>query len=99
MASLSIHGSEEVSLTLRGPEENRILVTVRRWPYWSEVRVERDPLNAARILAVTLTTSRLNESTLREILRRSFGLSFPPEGGDSELPAAPPEPELRRRRW
>ncbi|HWQ13231.1 MAG TPA: hypothetical protein VNL77_10545 [Roseiflexaceae bacterium] len=98
MASLLIHGSEEVSLTLRGPEENRILVTVRRWPYWNQVRVERDPLDATRCLAVTLTTSRLNESTLREILRRSFGLSFPPGGGDSEILAAPREPGVRRRR-
>lgn len=98
MATLSTNGSDDLSLTLRGAREDRILATVRHWPHWSQVSVERDPANDARCLSVTLTTQRLYEATLREILRRSFGLNFPADGGDSELAADPPESERRRRR-
>lgn len=98
MTSLSTSATGEVSLTLRGATENRVLTTLRRWPHWSRHEIERDPTNADRYLAVTLITDQIYESTLREILRRSFGMTFPVDGGSSDI-----EPELpvkeRRRRW
>lgn len=96
MTTLSISASGEVCLTLRGAAENRILATVRRWPHWRHVALERDPDNMERCLAVTLIADQAHESTVREILKRSFGLTFPASGGSCELPPDPPPP-LRRR--
>jgi hypothetical protein len=87
-----------ISLTLRGAPEEIILATVRRWPHWSEVVVERDPVDSARCVAVTLITQRLYEPTLRSILERGFGLKFGAEGGESEMPPLPPAPPPRRGR-
>ena len=95
MTTLSIAETGELELTLRGEEENRILTTMRRWPYWLRVAIERDPVNAERTLAVTLTADRIYESTVREILRRSFGMTFPEAGGTHEIG---PEPQPSRRR-
>ena len=95
MATLSLAESGELHLTLRGTDENRILATVRRWPYWQRVDIERDPSDAERCLAVTLIADRVYESTVRDILRRSFGLMFPEEGGTRDIG---PEP-LPRPRW
>ena len=94
MTTLSIAETGELHLTLRGAEENRILATVRRWPYWQRVDIERDPANAERCLAVTLIADRAYESIVREILRRSFGMTFPEEGGSSDIG---PEPAPRSR--
>jgi hypothetical protein len=85
MSTLLISDSGELSLTLRGEAENQILTTLRRWPYWQRVAIERDPVNAERCVAVTLVTDQIYESTVREILRRSFGMTFPPTGGSSEI--------------
>lgn len=97
MTTLSISESGELSLTLRGAAEDRILTTVRRWPYWRRVDIERDPVNAARCLAVTLVTDQTYESTVREILKRSFGLTFPATGGSIEMAPEPPASTHRRR--
>src|SRR5215470_16109837 len=98
MTILYTSGSGELCLTLRGAAENRILTTLRRWPYWSRVDIERDPLNAAHCLSVTLVTGQEYESTLREILKRSFGMTFPAAGGSSEMaPEPPPRPSRRGR--
>lgn len=98
MATLGMHGPDSLSLTLRGPAEEIVLATVRRWPYWSQAIVERDPSDAARCLAVTLITQRLYEPTLRAILQRGFGLTFGAEGGDCEVvPPAEPKPRRGRR--
>jgi hypothetical protein len=99
VAILSAHDSDTLSLTLRGADEDRILTTIRRWPHWSTVAVERDPADRAQCLSVTLTTNRVYETTLREILRRSFGLNFPPDGGESVAAPAPPAREHKRRRY
>jgi hypothetical protein len=88
-----------LTLTLRGADEDRILATVRRWPYWDEVSIERDPADADHILSITLHTDRANEATLRAILERSFGMTFPAEGGDCAPDAAEPPPPVRRRRY
>jgi hypothetical protein len=96
MTTLSISESGEISLTLRGAAENRILATMRRWPHWRRVALERDPVNAQQYLAVTLIADQAHESTVRDILQRSFGLTFPETGGSCELPLEPPPP-LRRR--
>src|ERR687886_2065173 len=98
MTTLSIAATGELHLTLRGAEENRILATVRRWPYWQRVTIERDPINAERCLAVTLFADRLYESIVREILRRSFGMTFPDAGGSRHItPELPPTPRQRGR--
>jgi hypothetical protein len=96
MTTLDINTPGELRLTLRGAAENVILTTLRRWPHWQRAEVEHNPADAAECLAVTLITDRGQEPTLREILRRSFGMIFPPEGGDITLKLAP-TPEPRRR--
>jgi hypothetical protein len=85
MRTLSVSDSGELCLTLRGTAENQILATLRRWPYWRAVTIERDPTNAELCLAVTLITDQIYESTVRDILRRSFGMTFPATGGNSEI--------------
>jgi hypothetical protein len=42
-------------------------------------------MDASQYLSVTLITGRNQETTIREILRRSFGMSFSPEGGESGI--------------
>jgi hypothetical protein len=96
MTTLDMSTPGELRLTLRGEAENAILSTLRRWPYWLRVELEHDLTDTAQCVSVTLITGRNQEATLREILRRSFGLAFPPEGGDLTLRPAP-EPRSRRR--
>ena len=98
MTTLSISETGELHLTLRGAAEDRILTTVRRWPHWRRVDIERDPVNAARCLAVTLVTDQTYESTVREILKRSFDLTFPEAGGSRDLAPEQPAPTRRRGR-
>jgi len=95
MTILSIAESGELHLTLRGAEENRVLATMRRWPYWLRVDIERDPANAKRCLAVTLIADRAHESIVREILHRSFGMTFPETGGSRDI-GPEPLPSPRR---
>ena len=95
MATLSLAESGELQLTLRGMDENRILATVRRWSYWQRVDIERDPADAERCLAVTLIADRAYEPIVREILRRSFGMTFLEEGGICDIGPAP----LPKSRW
>jgi len=96
MATLDLSTTGEIRLILRGEEENAILTTLRRWPHWQRAEVEHNPANAAQCLAVTLITDRNQEATLREILRRSFGMAFPSEGGDLTMIQAPPPKPQRR---
>jgi len=98
MATLSTDAPGEVRLTLRGETDNRILDTLRRWPNWLRIDIERDPADSARTLSVTLVADQSHEAIVRDILKRSFSITFPEEGGDVVLP---PEPEVRthRRRW
>lgn len=96
MATLDVSGPDELRLTLRGAAENAILATLRRWPPWLRSEVEYDPADPTQCLAVTLITVRSQESTLREILRRSFGITFPPDGGDIVF-TPPPAPKPHRR--
>jgi hypothetical protein len=96
MTTLDLSTPGELRLILRGEEENIILTTLRRWPHWLRAEVEHDPINKAHTLAVTLITDRDQEATLREILRRSFGMTFPSEGGDITMrPPPPPKPQRR----
>jgi len=95
MTTLSLAETGELALTLRGAAENRILTTMRRWPYWQRVDIERDPTNNAICLAVTLVADRAYDSTVREILKRSFGMTFPEAGGSREIG---PEPAAKPRR-
>lgn len=96
MTTLDLSSPGELRLVLRGAGENAILATLRRWPHWLRAEVERDPADTAQCVSVTLVASRGQEATLREILRRSFGLTFPVEGG-SLTPVIPAAPASTRR--
>lgn len=96
MATLDVSTPGEVRLVLRGVAENVILNTLRHWPHWVGVEVERDPADRTQYLSLTLIANRNQEATIREVLRRSFGLTFPPEGGDRALPPPAPAPARRR---
>lgn len=96
MTTLDMSTPGELRLVLRGAAENAILNTLRYWPHWRGVEVERDPVDGAQYRSVTLIADRSQEATIREVLRRSFGMIFPPEGGNRELPPAPaPQPARR----
>jgi hypothetical protein len=96
MSTLDLSSPDEVRLVLSGAAENAILETLRRWPHWLRAEVKRDSADRRVILAVTLVSSRSHEVTIREILRRSFGLTFPLEGGTRAF-TPPPVPTPRRR--
>jgi hypothetical protein len=98
MTTLYRSESGELHLTLYGAAENRILTTLRRWPHWQRVAIERDPANASQCLALTLITDAEHESTLREILQRSFDMTFPAAGGSTPIGPEPPASTRRRRK-
>lgn len=98
MASLGFNTNGEVCLTLRGVDEDRVLTTLRGWPQWLRADIERDVLHPGRYTAVTLITSSIHEGTLREILKRSFGMVFPKEGGSCAALAIPILPARRGAR-
>lgn len=96
MTTLDLRMPGELRLVLRGATENAILNTLRSWSYWIRVELEPDPADATQYLSVTLITGRNQETTIRDVLRRSFGMTFPPEGGDCVLKAvAAPAPGRR----
>ncbi|NJO84855.1 MAG: hypothetical protein HC828_20215 [Blastochloris sp.] len=96
MTTLDLSTPGELRLTLSGAAENIILTTVRRWPHWLRAELERDPSDLTQCVSVTLVAERNQESTIRDILQRSFGMKFPVEGGSREL-VVPAVPEPRRR--
>ena len=99
MSTLDLSAPNQLRLVLRGAAENAILNTLRRWPYWREVEVERDPTDATKYLSVTLIADHSQEPAIREILWRSFRMTFPPEGGTCALPiVATPKPVRRGSR-
>ncbi|HEU5099188.1 MAG TPA: hypothetical protein VFU22_09220 [Roseiflexaceae bacterium] len=98
MTTLYRNESGEWQLTLYGAAENRILTTLRRWPHWQRVAIERDPLDPRQCLALTLITDQEHESTLREILQRSFAMTFPAVGGSMAIGPELAAPSKRRRR-
>lgn len=89
MAYLSYPSQAEVQLRL-GPQEDGILTVVRHCSWWTRAEVEGRLPGEARVSAVTLTAERAADATIREILRRSFQLIFPSDGGEGAL--APPHP-------
>lgn len=95
MALLSVTTAGELCLRLAGTSENRVLATLRRWPHWQRVAVERSPEDTAVCLSVTLATDPVNELALRNILKHGFGMTFPDGGGQSEG-TLPPEIEPKR---
>ncbi len=62
MITLFVSAAGELCLTLRGADENRILTTLRRLPYWQRADIERDPDDPERCLAVTLIADQSHES-------------------------------------
>lgn len=98
MTTLAKRSDGELWLTLRGEAENRILTVVRHWPHWLRFDIERDPHDSTVCLSVTLIADQSHETVVREILKRSFSLTFPEAGGDAKLePEQPASP--RKRRW
>lgn len=95
MAYLSYPSPGEVQLRL-GPQENAILTAVRRWGWWTRAEVEGRLPGDALVAAVILTADRGGDATIRRILRLSFQLVFPPEGG-AGAPAVAPRPGAGRR--
>jgi hypothetical protein len=95
LATLFTNQSGELCVTLRGSAEDRVLTTLRRWPHWLRADVERDQEDQTRCTAVTLITTQHHEGTIREILKRGFGLAFPVEGGSQDI-APEPVPIPRR---
>lgn len=87
MATLSISAEGELRLTLKGAEENDVLMTLRRWPHWLSATVERSPEDDAQIRSVTLVADPIHEPTLRGILKHGFGMTFPVDGGENETVA------------
>ena len=83
MAFLSYPSPTEVELRL-GPHENEILSVVRKVGWWTRAEFEGQVPGNAEVTAVLLRADRAMESTIREILHRSFQIVFPPEGGESE---------------
>jgi hypothetical protein len=97
MTTLHRNEAGEWHLTLYGAAENRILTTLRHWPHWQRIAIERDPLDAQQCLTLTLITDQEHESTLREILQRSFAMTFPAAGGSMALGPEPVTSKRRRR--
>jgi hypothetical protein len=96
MAELYTSETGELCLVLRGSAEDRILNTLRRWPYWRRADVERDPAHPELCVAVTLVTDRVHDQTVRSILQRSFGITFPAEGGSGTIASGSPANRGRR---
>jgi hypothetical protein len=96
MATLRHNADGDICVTLRGAAENRLLVTLRGWTHWLRYEFERDPQNPALCLSVTLITSPLHEVAVRELFKRGFGMTFPPEGGSCAPPPPVIEPPRRR---
>ncbi len=94
MAHLSYPSATEVQLRL-GAQENAILTVVRHWGWWTHAAVEGQLPGDPQVSAVILTAARGADQTIREILRRSFQIVFPTEGGAGTLMAT--EPNARRR--
>jgi hypothetical protein len=96
MAELYTSATGELCLVLRGSAEDRILHTLRRWPHWRRVDIERDPAHPERCLSVTLITDQMHDQTVRSVLQRSFGMKFPAEGGTSDIVVEPSTSRGRR---
>jgi len=84
MAYLNYPSTTEVQLQLDA-KEGAILAVVRGCPWWTKADIER-ALGSTLVTSVTLTTTQAMDSTLRRILRMSFGLVFPKEGGVGHHP-------------
>lgn len=96
MATLDMNTPGELRLVLRGAAENVILNTLRRWQHWLSVEVERDPADGTKYLSVTLIADNNQESAIREILWRSFRMTFPSEGGNCSLATVATSKSVRR---
>ena len=98
MAHLSYPSATEVQLRL-GAQENAILTVVRHWGWWTHAAVEGQLPGDPQVAAVILTAQRGADQTIREILRRSFQIVFPTEGGDGTLVTTEPDARPRHRRY
>jgi hypothetical protein len=92
MSKLFLNQRGQLCLALRGAADNPILTTFRHWPHWRDVQIEHDS-KTRQCVAVTLITDLTYEPTVRAILKRSFGLTFPDFPHESVLT---PAPRIRR---
>lgn len=83
MAHLRYPSSSELELQL-GPHENEILSVVRHCGWWTRAKIEGRAPGEAEVVAVSLFADRSMDTTVREILQRSFQLIFPVDGGEGE---------------
>jgi hypothetical protein len=97
MAYLSYPTPTEVQLRL-GAQEDSILTVVRHWAWWTRAEVEGQLPGEATVSAVVFTAERPAESTIRDILQRSFRLVFPADGGEGTSTGPLPEVRTKRRR-
>ena len=81
MARLTYPVEGELELRL-GPKEDAILTVVRKWAWWTRAEVEGRVPGQSEVSAVVLTADRGTDPMIREILRRSFQLVFPVDGGE-----------------
>ena len=81
MAHLSYPSPDEVQLRLDA-NEDAILTVLRHVSWWTRAAVEGQLPGSSLVAGVTLTAARGMDSTIRDILLRSFRISFPPDGGD-----------------
>lgn len=80
MAFLNYPDADEVELQL-GPNEDAILTVVRHCEWWTRAKVEGQEPGNPTVVGVTLVAERERDTTIREILLRSFQISFPADGG------------------
>jgi hypothetical protein len=97
MAHLSYPSATEVQLRL-GAQEDAILAVVRHWRWWTHAEVEGHVPGDPQVAAVILTAERGADQTIRDILRRSFQMVFPAEGGAGTLVATKQDARPRHRR-
>ena len=98
MAHISYPSPAEVQLRL-GPQEDAILTVVRGWAWWQRAEVEGRLPGDTQVSTVILTAERSADTTIREILHRSFQMVFPTDGGEGVLSVRGPgtRPEHRTR--
>ena len=84
MAYLDYPSAEEVQLRLDAAED-KILSVVRHCSWWTRAEVRGRVPGSSLVAEVILTAERAQETTIRDILLRSFQLVFPPEGGEGVL--------------
>ena len=81
MAHLIYPSETDVQLRLDA-NEDAILTVVRHCGWWTQAEVQGRLPGSSLVAGVILTAERGHDSTIREILLRSFQINFPADGGE-----------------